>query len=137
MPIARLKAWRRLLLARTTVRWRLFRAMVQFESSGEVDPLRQVIATELATHRVQSADVITIPQFFLSMWSRDPAEISRFLSSEHGPIGWNGMRFPDAWLEAIAARLQRRQFRRDAGFCRRQDANGRQRPALIRPAACH
>ena len=26
--------------------------------------------------------MITIPQFFLSMWSRDPAEISRFLSSE-------------------------------------------------------
>jgi TolB-like protein/tRNA A-37 threonylcarbamoyl transferase component Bud32 len=84
----------------------LFRAMVHFEASGEVAPLREVIARGSTADPAKTGEDFTIPQFFLLMWSRDSAEISRFLSSEHGPIRWNGMRFPDAWLEALAARLR-------------------------------
>ena len=83
----------------------IIRAIVRFEQSGEIDPLRQAVATELAAHPVER-DCATIPQFFLSIWSRDPAEISRFLPTERGRIGWAGMLFPDAWLEAISARLR-------------------------------
>ncbi len=81
------------------------RAVVRFEQSGEIDPLRQVIATELAAHHVENAGV-TIAQFFLSIWSRDPAEIARFLPTESGRIRWAGMFLPDTWLEAISARLR-------------------------------
>ena len=41
-----------------------------------------------------------------AIWSRDPAEISRFVSSQHALFWWSSVHFPDAWLEALAARLQ-------------------------------
>jgi tetratricopeptide (TPR) repeat protein len=41
-----------------------------------------------------------------AIWSRDPGEISRFISSEHVAFTWSSVRFPDAWLTALAARAQ-------------------------------
>jgi hypothetical protein len=48
----------------------------------------------------------TQTQMMLAIWSHDAAAVSRILSDKHEPIGWNGVVYPDAWFEALAARIR-------------------------------
>src|SRR4029077_8069331 len=81
------------------------RASTQFEYSADIAPLRQAVATQIATHLLDDRSSISDP-LMVAIFSRDAAAISRVLSTEHAPIAENGMIFPDAWFEALAARLR-------------------------------
>jgi len=81
------------------------RASTQFEYSADIAPLRKAVATQVATHLLDDRSSISDP-LMVAIFSRDAAAISRVLSTEHAPIAENGMIFPDAWFEALAARLR-------------------------------
>jgi TolB-like protein/tRNA A-37 threonylcarbamoyl transferase component Bud32 len=80
------------------------RALIQFEYTGEIAPLQQVIATE-STKDAEIAGSKLDTRMFEAIWSRNPDALARFASEKKGPIWWNNMIFPDAWLQALAARL--------------------------------
>ncbi len=81
------------------------RALAQFECWADIAPVRQAVATQLAAHQLDERSSVTAP-LTVALWSRDAAAISRVLSTKHAPIAENGMIFPDAWFEALAARLR-------------------------------
>jgi serine/threonine-protein kinase len=81
------------------------RASAQFEYSADITPVRQAVATQMAAHLLDDRSLIADP-LIVAIFSRDAAAISRVLSTKHAPIAENGMIFPDAWFEALAARLR-------------------------------
>ena len=81
------------------------RASAQFEYSADITPVRQAVATQMAAHLLDERSLIADP-LIVAIFSRDAAAISRVLSTKHAPIAENGMIFPDAWFEALAARLR-------------------------------
>jgi len=82
------------------------RAMGHLESSADLVPLREAIARQTAAHQIDESDAATT-SMILAMWSHDHAAISRILSAgKRDVIGWNGVVYPDAWFEALAARIR-------------------------------
>ena len=81
------------------------RAMGRLESSADLVPLREAIARQTAAHQIDESDAATT-SMILAIWSHDYAAISRILSGKHDTIGWNGVVYPDAWFEALAARIR-------------------------------
>ena len=86
----------------------IIRAILGFESSGDVAPLRQVVAADIAAHGLDALEDedLSVYAGLEATWSRDVGDISRFVSSKHRTFSWSSVLFPDAWLEALAARLQ-------------------------------
>jgi len=82
----------------------ILRAIAAFESSGEIAPLRQVVAAKVAARGLDYE--MSTYAGLSATWSRDPEDVSRFVSSQHVLFNWSGVRFPDAWLEALAARVK-------------------------------
>ena len=68
------------------------RAVSHFEYSGDITPVRQVVARQMAAHLLDDRSLITSP-LIVAVWSRDAAAISRVLSTQHAPIAENGMIF--------------------------------------------
>ena len=83
----------------------LERALAQLEKSADLGPLRATITTQMAAHQLDDDNADTA-QMMLALWSRDAAAVSSILSRMHAPLGWNGIEYPDAWFEAIAARIR-------------------------------
>ena len=81
------------------------RALAQLEKSADLGPLRATITMQMAAHQLDDDNADTA-QMMLALWSRDAAAVSSILSRMHGPLGWNGIEYPDAWFEAIAARIR-------------------------------
>jgi tetratricopeptide (TPR) repeat protein len=81
------------------------RAMGHLESSADLVPLREAITRQTAAHQIDDSDVATTAMI-LAVWSHDHAAITHILSSKHDLLGWNGVVYPDAWFEALAARIR-------------------------------
>jgi tetratricopeptide (TPR) repeat protein len=81
------------------------RAFAHLEKSADLSPLREAITTQRAAHQLDD-DHAGQTQMMLALWSHDAAVVSRILSDKHEPLGWNGVVYPDAWFEAIAARIR-------------------------------
>jgi serine/threonine protein kinase/tetratricopeptide (TPR) repeat protein len=81
------------------------RAFAHLEKSADLGPVREAITTQIAAHQLDDDHAATT-QMMLAVWSHDTAAVSRVLSRMHGRIGWNGIVYPDAWFEAIAARIR-------------------------------
>jgi serine/threonine-protein kinase len=77
---------------------------MNLEESADLGSLREAITTQIAAHQLED-DHVTTTQMMLAVWSHDAAAVSRILSGRHEPIGWNGIVYPDAWFEALAARI--------------------------------
>jgi serine/threonine-protein kinase len=80
-------------------------AFAHLEKSANLGPLREAITTQIAAHQLDDEHADTT-QMMLALWSHDAAAVSHILSRMHGPLGWNGIDYPDAWFEAIAARIR-------------------------------
>jgi serine/threonine protein kinase len=79
------------------------RAFMHLEKSADLGPLREAIETQLTAHQL---DKDHTPPMMLALWSHDAAAISHILSNNHEVIAWNGVVYPDAWFEGIAARIR-------------------------------
>jgi hypothetical protein len=78
---------------------------MHLEKSADLGSLREAITTQMTAHQLDESHA-TITQMMLPLWSHDAAAVSCFLSDKHGQIGWNGVVYPDAWFEALAARIR-------------------------------
>ena len=81
------------------------RAFARLEKSADLGSLREAITTQMTAHQLDESHA-TQTQMMLAIWSHDAAAVSRILSDKHEPIGWNGLVYPDAWFEALAARIR-------------------------------
>jgi serine/threonine protein kinase/Flp pilus assembly protein TadD len=81
------------------------RALAQLEKSADLGPLREAIVTQTAAHQLDD-DNADNTQMILALWSHDAAAIASIVSRRHGQLGWNGIVYPDAWFEALAARIR-------------------------------
>ena len=77
----------------------------QLEKSADLSPLRAALTMQIAAHQLDE-DNADIAQMILAIWSHDAAACSRILPRMHGPLGWNGVVYPNAWFEAMAARIR-------------------------------
>ena len=81
------------------------RACARLEYSADIAPVREAFATQLAAHQLHDNE-IAINQVMIALWSHDADAVSRFVSTKHGFTAWSGVSFPDAWFEALAARIR-------------------------------
>ena len=81
------------------------RAYGYLERSADLRPVQEAIAKQIARHQIDES-AATSEQMMLAVWSHDAESISGILSRKHAPIGWNGVIYPDAWFEALAARIR-------------------------------
>jgi serine/threonine protein kinase/Flp pilus assembly protein TadD len=81
------------------------RAWARLEYSADIAPLREAFATQIAAHQLDETDIAN-GQLMIALWSHDATSISRILSAKHDIAGWAGFPFPDAWFEALAARIR-------------------------------
>src|SRR5438309_3490729 len=83
----------------------IIRAILRFEATGDVARLHEAIAADIPAHTLEDED-LSVYAGLSAIWSRDVGETSRFVSSKHILFSWSSVSFPDAWLEALAARVQ-------------------------------
>ncbi len=83
----------------------LERALARLEKSADLASLREAITTQMMAHQLDESHAAQT-QMMLALWSHDAAAISHILSNKHEPIGWNGVIYPDAWFEGLAARIR-------------------------------
>ena len=81
------------------------RAFAHSEKSGDLASLREAITTQLTAHQLDESNG-TESQLMLALESRDTAAVSRILLNKHPPLSWNTIVYPDAWFEALAARIR-------------------------------
>ena len=81
------------------------RALVRLECCADLAALREAIVRQTAAHQLDEAEP-EIYWMMLAVWSHDAEGIARVLSNKHDPISWNGVVYPDAWFEALAARVR-------------------------------
>ena len=81
------------------------RACARLEYSADIAPVREAFATQLAARQLHDNE-IAIGQLTIALWSHDANAISRIISAKHGITAWSGVSFPDAWFEALAARIR-------------------------------
>src|SRR5215469_9642669 len=77
------------------------RGCARLEEAADLTLFRQALLTQKFDER----DTVTF-NMMLAVWSHDAEGITRILSKKHNPIGWNGVIFPDAWFDALAARIR-------------------------------
>jgi serine/threonine protein kinase len=77
------------------------RAWAHLEEAADLSPIRETLLNQ----KFDESNT-TIFNMMLAVWSRDVEGMTRILSKKHDPIGWNGVIFPDAWFEALAARIR-------------------------------
>jgi serine/threonine protein kinase/tetratricopeptide (TPR) repeat protein len=77
------------------------RAWAHLEEAADLRLLRQILLNQ----KFDESNTTTF-NMMLAVWSRDVEGMTRILSKKHNPIGWNGVIFPDAWFEALAARIR-------------------------------
>jgi tetratricopeptide (TPR) repeat protein len=81
------------------------RSLALLEKSADLKPLRDALAMQMAAHQVDEEDTATF-QMMLALWSHDADGIDRVLARNPPPMGWNGVVYPNAWFEALAARIR-------------------------------
>ena len=77
------------------------RGLARLEEAADLTPLRQALLTQ----KFDESNTTTF-NMMLAVWSHDAEGIARILSKKHHQIGWNGVVYPDAWFEALAARIR-------------------------------
>ncbi|HEV3410295.1 MAG TPA: hypothetical protein VG095_08365, partial [Chthoniobacterales bacterium] len=83
----------------------MHRALGRLESSADIAPLRAAFVEQLAAHQLDEADRASA-EMNIAVWSKDPDAITRFLATPHAEASFNGIAYPDAWFEALAARMR-------------------------------
>jgi serine/threonine-protein kinase len=81
------------------------RALGRLESSADMTPLRAVFAEQSTAHQLDDADKASA-EMNIAVWSHDAEAITRLLATEHAQPSFNGIDYPDAWFEALAARMR-------------------------------
>ena len=84
----------------------LHRALGRLESSADIAPLRTAFAEQAAAHQLDDADKASA-EMNIAVWSHDADAITRFLTAKHAQPSFNGIEYPDAWFEALAARVRK------------------------------
>ena len=88
-------------------RWMLpiERALGRLESSADMAPLRAAFAEQSAAQQLDDSDRASA-EMNIAVWSKDADAIARFLATPHAEVTFNGVAYPDAWFEALAARMR-------------------------------
>jgi len=81
------------------------RALGKLESSADVAPLRAAVTAQVTAHQLDDADIASA-EMTIAVWSHDAPAISRFSRQKHVAVTFNGVKYPDAWFEALAARMR-------------------------------
>ena len=81
------------------------RAFARLEKSADLSSLREAIATQITAHQLDETNA-ALTQMMLAIWSHDTDMVFRVLLNKHPALGWNGVLYPDAWFEALAARIR-------------------------------
>ena len=77
------------------------RGCARLEEAADLTLFRQALLIQ----KFEESDTTTF-NMMLAVWSHDAEGIARILSKKHNPISWNGVNYPDAWFEALAARIR-------------------------------
>ncbi len=83
----------------------IHRALGRLESSADMAALRTAFTEQLAAHQLDDADKASA-EMNIAVWSHDADAIRRFLTTKHEAVSFNGVEYPDAWFEALAARMR-------------------------------
>jgi TolB-like protein/Flp pilus assembly protein TadD len=83
----------------------IHRALGRLESSADMASLRAAFAEQLAANQLDDADKASA-EMNIAVWSHDSEAITRFLATKHPQPTFNGIEYPDAWFEALAARMR-------------------------------
>ena len=83
----------------------LIEALGRLERSADVAPLRAAVAEAVAARQLDDSDRASA-ELNIAVFAKDPDAISRFLAEPHGEATYNGIAYPDAWFEALAARMR-------------------------------
>jgi serine/threonine-protein kinase len=83
----------------------ILRAVGRLESSADMAPLRTAFAEQTAAQQLDDADKAST-EMNIAVWSHDADAITRFLATKHAEPSFNGIDYPDAWFQALAARIQ-------------------------------
>ena len=83
----------------------IHQAFGRLESAADMAPLRAALTEQAAAHRIDDADRASA-EMNIAVWSKDADAITRFLATEHAEVTFNGLAYPDAWFEALAARMR-------------------------------
>jgi serine/threonine protein kinase len=81
------------------------RSLALLEKSADLKPLRDALAMQMAAHQLEEEDTATF-QMMLALWSHDAVGIDSVLARKPPQMGWNGVVYPNAWFEALAARIR-------------------------------
>jgi hypothetical protein len=81
------------------------RSLALLEKSADLKPVRDALAMQIAAHQLDQEDT-AIFQMMVALWSHDADGIDRVLAGNPPPMGWNGVVYPNAWFEALAARIR-------------------------------
>jgi serine/threonine-protein kinase len=95
----------------------LHRALGRLESTADIAPLRAAFTQQLAAGQLDASDKAS-GEMNIAVWSHDAEAITRFLATPHGEVTFNGMAYPDAWFEALAARIRDDDAAATAAFTR-------------------
>lgn len=83
----------------------IHRALGRLESSADITPLRTAFAEQSAANQLDEADKASAAMN-IAVWTHDSEAITRFLATQHVQPTFNGVEYPDAWFEALAARMR-------------------------------
>ena len=83
----------------------IHRALGRLESSADMSPLRTAVAEQSNAGQLDDAEKASA-EMNIAIWSHDGDAITRFLETKHAEPSFNGMGYPDAWFEALAARIR-------------------------------
>ena len=83
----------------------IHRALGRLESSADIAPLRTAFAEQSAANQLDDADKASA-EMNIAVWAHDSEAITRFLATKHAQPTFNGVEYPDAWFEALAARMR-------------------------------
>jgi serine/threonine protein kinase len=81
------------------------RTFGRLEATADIIPLRKAFVAQTAAHQLDPSDELTA-RAVIALWSHDLNAISDLVSSEHEPVSFNGVEYPDAWFVALAARIR-------------------------------
>jgi tetratricopeptide (TPR) repeat protein len=83
----------------------IHRALGRLESSADIAPLRAAFAAQSEANQLDDSDKASA-EMNIAVWTHDSEAITRFLATKHAQPTFNGVEYPDAWFEALAARMR-------------------------------
>ncbi len=94
------------LTPRDSVAYRLFRGLVGMEQRADLAPLRAALSG-VAPADEPNGEITDMYGLILALGAHDPEAVSRILAATSQPhFQFNGVIYPKAWFEALAARMR-------------------------------